>query len=78
MGGMWNLWLMDNFAIYPKIELGYAFGWLSGWNVPGPTPTYGGFFWDAAAGALYRVNNTVTLRAEAGYAGLKLGAGWLF
>jgi hypothetical protein len=80
VGMMWNIWLNQSFALYPKIELGYAFGWFSGWdNAYGANePVYGGFFWDGAAGALYKLNNGLTLRAEIGVAGLKLGAGWLF
>jgi hypothetical protein len=78
IGAMWNVWFTDNFALYPKLEVGYAWGWFSDWNFGGPRPTYGGLFADATAGALYKLNNGVTLRAELGYAGLKLGAGWLF
>jgi hypothetical protein len=79
-GLMWNIWLNDRFAFYPKVELGYAFGWFSGWDgMNGVSqPAYGGFFWDGAVGAMYKLPAGVTLRAEAGYAGLKLGAGWLF
>jgi hypothetical protein len=79
VGVMWNVWLNDQLALYPKAELGYAFGWFSGWDTTfGNQPTYGGFFWDVALGGLYKLNNGITLRAEAGYAGLKLGAGYLF
>jgi hypothetical protein len=78
VGVMWNIWLNENFALYPKLEAGYAFGWFSGWDYPGARPTYGGFFIDGAGGALYKLNNGLTLRAEVGIAGLKLGAGWLF
>ena len=78
VGGMWNIWFNEHLAGYPKLELGYAFGWFSNWDFGGAQPTYGGFFWDIALGAMYKLNNGVTLRAEAGYAGLKLGAGWLF
>jgi hypothetical protein len=78
VGGMWNVWFNEHIAAYPKLELGYAFGWFSNWDYPGSRPTYGGFFWDIALGAMYKLNNGITLRAEAGYAGLKLGAGWLF
>jgi hypothetical protein len=80
VGIMWNVWLNDRLALYPKGELGYAFGWFSNWQ--GTTgviqPTYGGVFIDPALGAMYRLSGGLTLRAEAGYAGLKLGAGWLF
>jgi len=77
-GVMWNVWLNEQFALYPKLELGYAFGWFSGWDGAGGQPTYGGLFLDGAVGALYKLASGPTLRAEAGYAGLKLGAGWLF
>ena len=78
VGIMWNIWLSPNFALYPKVEGGYAFGWFSGWQGTIGQPAYGGVFIDGAGGALYKLNNGITLRAEAGIAGLKLGAGWLF
>ena len=79
-GVMWNVWFNQNFAIYPKLELGYAFGWFSDWNTGygANQPTYGGFFIAGDAGALYKLDNGLTLRAELGSDGLKLGAGWLF
>lgn len=54
-------------------EKEYRAGWQSG-----PQPSYGGVFVDGAAGVLYSMDNGLTLRAEAGIAGLKLGVGWLF
>jgi len=78
VGIMWNVWLNEQFAFYPKAEIGYAFGWFSDWQGGGPQPTYGGLFADGAVGALYKLSGGLTLRAEAGYSGLKLGAGWLF
>jgi hypothetical protein len=79
-GVMWNVWFNQNFAIYPKLELGYAFGWFSDWNTGygASQPAYGGFFIAGDAGALYKLDNGLTLRAELGSDGLKLGAGWLF
>jgi len=79
-GIMWNLWFNRNFALYPKLELGYAFGWFSNWDTGygANQPTYGGFFVAGDVGALYKLDNGLTLRAEAGSDGLKLGAGWLF
>jgi hypothetical protein len=79
-GGMWNLWFNEKLAAYPKIDFGYAKGWFSGWEntFGGVQPSYGGFFWDFALGGMYKLNNNITLRAEVGYRGLKLGAGWLF
>src|ERR1051325_7239979 len=42
VGIMWNVWLNDQFAFYPKVEIGYAFGWFSNWQGGGPQPPYGG------------------------------------
>lgn len=78
-GAMWNVWLNEKLAVYPKLDLGYFVGWYSGWNDTwGNHPTHGGFFWNVALGGLYRLNNTVALRGELGWAGLKLGASFLF
>jgi hypothetical protein len=77
-GVMWNIWVNDRFAFYPKIEVGYAFGWFSDLGTNMAQASYGGAFADGAAGALYNLGGGLTLRAEVGYAGLKLGAGWLF
>ncbi len=78
VGAMWNLWLNDRFAVYPKLEAGYAFGWFSNLGPNMAAASYGGAFVSGDAGALYNINNGLTLRAEAGTSGLKLGAGWLF
>lgn len=78
-GLMWNIWLNSQFALYPKVELGYAIGWWSGWDASyGVQANHGWLFWDVTGGLLYKLQNGLTLRAEAGYAGLKLGVGWLF
>ena len=81
VGVMWNLWFTQRFAAYPKIELGYAFGrasgWDRGWN-NAYNPTHGGLFLNGTIGALYQMQNGLTFRVEAGYAGLKIGVGWLF
>jgi hypothetical protein len=76
-GMMWNIWFSDNFALYPKLELGYAYAWFSsdyGPNVGG----YGGLFLSGAAGLLYKMDNGLAIRAEAGVSGLKAGLAWLF
>jgi len=74
---MWNLWLSDKFVVYPKFALGYEIVWVSGYTGPGSYAA-SGIFWDAVAGAMYKLDNGITLRAELGYAGLKAGVGWLF
>jgi hypothetical protein len=78
-GLMWMVWLSDDLALYPKVDLGWGVGWYSGWDDGwGNRPTYGGVFWDATGGVLFKASDAITLRAEGGYAGLKLGAAWLF
>jgi hypothetical protein len=78
VGMMWQVWFTENFAAYPKIEVGYAFGWYSDTNGVN-TGLSGGnrFFPDGTAGVLYKLGN-LTLRAEAGYVGGKIGVAWLF
>jgi len=79
VGLMWQFWINDSFAVYPKVELGYAFGWYSDTN--GTTTGLSGgnhFFPDGTAGLLYKLGNGITLRAEAGYVGGKAGIAWLF
>lgn len=77
-GLMWNIWLLPQLAIYPKVELGYAVGWFTGWANTGSRPDANYVFWNLSGGLLYKVNSALTLRAETGYAGAKLGVGWLF
>jgi hypothetical protein len=79
VGMMWQVWFNDNFAVYPKIEAGYAIGWYSG--TMGSTSGLSGgnhIYPGATAGILYKLDNGITLRAEAGYVGAKLGVAWLF
>jgi hypothetical protein len=79
VGAMWNVWLNEKLAFYPKLDLGYFIGWYSGWNSAwGNQPTHGGFFWNVALGGMYRLSDRVALRGELGYAGLKVGASFLF
>jgi hypothetical protein len=78
-GVMWELWVNEHFAFYPKVEVGWGFGWhssASGYS--GAYGSYGGFYPDGAGGVLYKLDSGLTLRAEAGITGLKLGVGWLF
>jgi hypothetical protein len=79
VGMMWQVWFTENFAAYPKVEAGYAFGWYSN-TMTGQTLGSGGnhFYPGATAGVLYKLQNGVTLRAEAGYLGAKAGVAWLF
>jgi hypothetical protein len=80
-GVAWMVWLKSNLAVYPKLDLGYAFGWLSGFDCNGvggcSDPAYGGIFVDASVGVLYDLGSVV-LRAEAGNELIKGGLSFLF
>jgi hypothetical protein len=79
VGMMWQFWINDSFAVYPKVELGYAFGWYSDTNgASGGLSGGNHLFPDGTAGLLYKLGNGITLRAEAGYLGGKAGLAWLF
>jgi hypothetical protein len=78
VGVRWNVWLTDKFAVYPKAEAGYEIAWISGFPSGYSAPTYGGFFISGAAGLLYQVAGSLTLRAEAGSFGFKGGIGLAF
>ena len=78
-GVRWNVWLSDNFAVYPKAEAGYEIAWVSGYPSGSSAPTYGGVYVSGAAGLIYKIGgSSVTLRAEAGSFGLKGGVGFVF
>ena len=77
-GVLWNIWLTDKLALYPKLDLGYAIGFFTGWEDSwGNRPSYGGFFWQASVGALYKLDS-VSLRLELGNGLLKAGVGFGF
>jgi len=79
VGMMWQVWFNENFAAYPKVELGYAFGWYSD-TQGNNTGLSGGnhFYPGGTVGILYKVGNGITLRAEGGNIGVKGGISWLF
>lgn len=79
-GVLWNWWLTPQLAVYPKIDLGYSFAWVSDW--PGEeygydSPSYSEVFVNGAVGVIFKLNK-VALRAEAGSHTLRLGAGVRF
>ena len=70
---VWNLWFTEQFAAYPRLGLGFAFGSWSdntGFGSPGG---YGGLFLVGGAGVLYQLS-AITLRAEVSNNYLGLGA----
>lgn len=74
-GLLWNVWVSDNLALYPKLDLGYVAGFLTGWNgASGLRPTHGGFFWQTSVGVLFKTR-AVALRLELGNGLLKAGVG---
>jgi hypothetical protein len=77
VGMMWIVWLKPNFAVYPKVEAGWAFGFSSSDGNCGACEL-GGIYAEGAAGLLYAVGGGITLRAEVGSYGIKGGAAWLF
>ena len=82
VGVAWTVWLKNNLAVYPKVDVGYAFGWLSGFDYCNgiancSNPAYGGVFVNASVGVIYSLGS-ITLRGEAGNELLKGGIGFLF
>lgn len=79
VGAMWSFWLTPRLAVYPKLDLGYWFGWYSGWDPYWgyDRPSFGGLFIEGAVGVIYRLQS-VSLRAELGSGLLRLGVGFPF
>ena len=80
VGATWNFWLTPQFALYPKLDLGYWVGSYGGTWVD----QYGyvrhdfdGFFIQGAVGLIFRLQS-LALRAEAGSGLLRLGVGFNF
>jgi hypothetical protein len=75
-GVVWNVWIGDKLAIYPKVELAYGFGSSSSYDGI-VSPGYNGAWFQGAGGAVYKVGS-FALRGEAGWRALRLGAGVAF
>jgi len=76
VGVMWEFWFTPQIALYPKLDLGYEFGWFNGWDAPGSPPAWNGLFLEPALGFIWQFRATTSLRVEAGTEGLKLGVGF--
>jgi hypothetical protein len=75
-GGAWNFWFTPRFAAYPKLDVGWWYGWYSHWN---PSPgfsrvAFDGPFVQGALGVIYRFDR-VALRVEAGSGLVRAGLG---
>jgi hypothetical protein len=76
LGGlMWNVWLTPQFAVYPKAEAGFS---IRAASSTAGAPPHSGVYIAGAAGLLYQISSTVTLRAEFGTSGARIGAGFFF
>ncbi|MEO8182424.1 MAG: hypothetical protein ABI895_26610 [Deltaproteobacteria bacterium] len=69
---VWNLWFTKEFAAYPRLGLGFAFGSWSDNDGIGNPGGYGGLVFVGGAGVLYQLGS-LTLRAELNNASLGLG-----
>jgi hypothetical protein len=76
-GVIWNFWVTPRVSIYPKLGIGYSFAHYSGDTSNGHVD-YDGLYPELAGGVLYKLASGVDLRAELGWAGLKLGVGFRF
>lgn len=78
-GLLWNWWLTPKVAVYPKLDLGYRYAWLSNYPsaVGGSGPSFSEVFVEGAAGVMFKLDK-VALRLEAGSHTVKLGAGFVF
>jgi len=78
VGAVWNFWLSDKFALYPKIDLGYHIGTVSatvgGQSVDASAISFSALYFQGTGGLVYRVSDAIGLRAEAGWSSLRLGA----
>jgi hypothetical protein len=79
VGATWNFWFTPDLALYPKLDLGYWFGWYRGWDdrYGYHRRGHGGAFVQGAVGLIYRLQ-AVSLRVELGSGLLRVGAGFAF
>lgn len=78
VGAVWNFWLTDHVAVYPKIDIGYRIGeWsasINGQKVSQVNPDVFPVYFQGAAGVDYRIG-ILSLRAEVGWEALRAGLG---
>jgi hypothetical protein len=79
VGWVWNFWLTDKLAVYPKIDVGYRIGLYSYTDGAGKTVTVNNndvfpLYFQGAAGVVYKIG-PVALRGEVGWEALRIGAG---
>ena len=76
VGVVWNVWLNDNVAVYPKVDVGYRIAsWSESVNGATTATVHADLFpvyFQGAVGIVYRLG-IVSLRAEAGWEALRGG-----
>jgi hypothetical protein len=75
VGGVaWSFWLTPRFALYPKLDLGWWFGWYRGYDGPygWARHDFDGVFLQGAAGLVYRLRS-VSFRLELGTGLARIG-----
>lgn len=81
IGVLWNFWLTDKLAVYPKVDIGYRIAsWsesVNGVSVGGAHANLFPVYIQGAGGAIYRFG-PLSLRAEVGWEDLRVGAGFSF
>jgi hypothetical protein len=79
VGAAWNFWLTPELALYPKLDVGYWFGWYSGWrdDYGYGHPGWGGAFLQGALGVIYQLRS-VAFRLELGSGLMRVGVGFPF
>jgi hypothetical protein len=74
--GRWTFHITPKFSAYAKVGVGLVTRF---WNDDvNDNFAKTGLYFDSTLGALYELNDSLSLRAEAGYAGLKAGVGIKF
>ena len=75
VGVLWAFWFTPQIALYPKLDLGYEFGWFSGFDAAG-TPSWNTLFLEPSLGFVWQFKPSTSIRVEVGSEGLKLGIGF--
>ena len=69
----WTFHITEKFSAYGKVGLGWSFAFGSTYYGAGAWG--GGFYWSAGPGILYKLGDTMYLRAEIASQGLRVGLG---
>jgi len=76
VGVLWNIWLSDKVAVYPKVDVGYRIAsWSESVNGTTTATAHADIFplyFQGAAGVAYRMGS-VSVRAEVGWEALRAG-----